>query len=226
MTQRTLIFDCDGVLVDSEPLACAVQAQQLARAGLAITGEEVALQYAGMSAADMRRAIERQLGRSLPEDHEARSAEALTKVFQHELRPVTGMPELLRELDAVGLVRAVASSSSPERLELALRLVGFWHFFAPHIFSTSMVMRGKPAPDLFLFAARALGSDPAECIVIEDSVPGIRAARLAGMMPIGFCGGSHCSPTHAKRLLDAGAEHVCCDAASLSSLIAQRQQRR
>jgi hypothetical protein len=131
MNGPVVIFDCDGVLVDSEPLACAVQAEQLARAGLAITAEEVALRYAGMSAADMRRAIEQQLGRPLPEDHEARSADALKKVFQSDLRPVAGMPELLKTLDALGVVCGVASSSSPERIELALRLVGFWDFFAP-----------------------------------------------------------------------------------------------
>jgi HAD superfamily hydrolase (TIGR01509 family) len=131
------------------------------------------------------------------------------------------MRELLDELDSRGVVRGVASSSSPARLELALRLVGFWDYFAPYIFSASMVSRGKPAPDLFLFAARALGSDPAVCAVIEDSIPGIRAARAAGMTPIGFCAGSHCSLTHAERLLNAGAEHVCADAASLASLFTQ-----
>jgi HAD superfamily hydrolase (TIGR01509 family) len=224
MSRPVVIFDCDGVLVDSEPLACAVQAQQLARVGLAITGEEVALRYAGMSAADMRRAIERQLGRSLPEDHEAHSAEALKKVFQNELRPVKGMLELLQELDARGVVRGVASSSSPERIELALRLVGFWDFFAPHVFSSSMVARGKPAPDLFLFAARALSADPAACIVVEDSVPGIRAARAAGMTVVGFCGGSHCGPGHGQQLLEVGADHVCRDAAALGALLVSRHE--
>jgi HAD superfamily hydrolase (TIGR01509 family) len=215
MNGPVVIFDCDGVLVDSEPLACAVQAEQLARAGLAITAEEVALHYAGMSAADMRRAIEQQLGRPLPEDHEARSADALKKVFQSDLRPVAGMPELLKTLDALGVVCGVASSSSPERIELALRLVGFWDFFAPHVFSSSMVSRGKPAPDLFLFAANAMGADPAGCMVVEDSVPGIRAARAAGMAAIGFCGGTHCATGHEQRLWDAGADHICHGAASL-----------
>jgi HAD superfamily hydrolase (TIGR01509 family) len=219
MAPPTLIFDCDGVLVDSEPLACAVQAEQLAKAGFAITAEQVAFRYAGMSAADMRRAMEREFGRALPEDHEVRSAEALSALFRRELRPVAGMPELLDELDAHGIARGVASSSSPPRLELALRIVGFWDRFAPHIFSASMVSRGKPAPDLFLLAARALGSDPADCIVIEDSVPGVGAARAAGMTAIGFCAGSHCSPGHAERLLAAGATHVCDDAKSLRSLI-------
>jgi HAD superfamily hydrolase (TIGR01509 family) len=217
-----LIFDCDGVLVDSEPLACAVQAPQLARAGLVITGEEVALRYTGMSAADMRRAIEKQLGRSLPEDHEMRSAEALRKAFRSELQPVAGMTQFLEELDTAGVVRGVASSSSPERLELALRLAGLREFFAPHIFSSSMVPRGKPAPDLFLFAAQAIGADPAACMVVEDSVPGISAARAAGMTAVGFCGGSHCGPDHGQRLLEVGADHVCRDAASLAALIAAR----
>jgi HAD superfamily hydrolase (TIGR01509 family) len=224
MNRPAVIFDCDGVLVDSEPLACAVQAQQLGRAGLAISGEEVALRYAGMSAGDMRRAIERELGRALPEDHEARSAEALKKIFQSDLRPVAGMPELLKELDTLGVVRGVASSSSPERIELALRLVGFWDFFAPHVFSSSMVAHGKPAPDLFLFAARALSADPAACIVVEDSVPGIRAARAAGMTVVGFCGGTHCGPGHGQQLLEVGADHVCRDAAALGALLVSRHE--
>jgi HAD superfamily hydrolase (TIGR01509 family) len=224
MNRPAVIFDCDGVLVDSEPLACAFQAQQLGRAGLAISGEEVALRYAGMSAGDMRRAIERELGRALPEDHEARSAEALKKIFQSDLRPVAGMPELLKELDTLGVVRGVASSSSPERIELALRLVGFWDFFAPHVFSSSMVAHGKPAPDLFLFAARALSADPAACIVVEDSVPGIRAARAAGMTVVGFCGGTHCGPGHGQQLLEVGADHVCRDAAALGALLVSRHE--
>jgi HAD superfamily hydrolase (TIGR01509 family) len=219
---EAVIFDCDGVLVDSEPLACAVEARELAQAGLAITGEEVARRYAGMSNRDMRSAIEKELGRPLPEDHAARCAEALKEAFRSELKPVAGMPELLADLAGGGVVRAVASSSSPERIELALRLVGFWDLFAPHVFSSTMVPRGKPAPDLFLLAARSLDADPAACIVVEDSVPGIRAARAAGMTAVGLCAGSHCGQGHAEALREAGAHHVCRDAPALSRFLSER----
>ena len=226
MKEPVVIFDCNGVLVDSEPLACSVQADQLASYGIAITSHDVALRFTGMSAADMRRVIEREYGRQLPQDHEARSAELLQGLFRTQLRPVQGVRELLDELASPEIVRGVASSSSLERVELALRLVGFWDFFAPNVFSSTMVPRGKPAPDLFLFAAKALGADPGSCIVVEDSIAGIRAARAARMTAIGFCGGSHCGRDHGKRLLEAGADQVCPDAASLGQLIGARCTRR
>jgi HAD superfamily hydrolase (TIGR01509 family) len=219
MVHFTLIFDCDGVLVDSEPLACAVQVEQLARAGLVISADEVARRYTGLSTSDMRNAIEREFGRPLPQDHEARLAEALTAIFERDLRAIAGIPWLVERLSARGVTCAVASSSSPQRLELALRTVGLWESFAPHVFSSSLVARGKPFPDLFLYVAQALRADPDTTLVIEDSVPGIRAARGAGMRAIGFCGGSHCGKHHKQSLLEAGAHHVCEETTSLGALI-------
>jgi len=215
-----VIFDCDGVLVDSEMLACGVEARALTAAGYPITATEVAHRYAGVSDADMRRAIEEESGRTLPDDHAARCA--AEDVFGRELRAVQGIAAVVDAVTASGRPVCVASSSSPERLRLALDLTGLWERFAPHVFSAKMVARGKPAPDLFLLAAREMAVEPAACLVVEDSAPGIRAARAAGMTAIGFTGGSHCGPGHDARLREAGAELVCADARALGALLHDR----
>ncbi len=134
----------------------------------------------------------------------------LAQRFRQDLTAIPGMPEALARLDGP---RAVASSSSPERLRLSLGLTGLWDRFAPHVYSASMVQNGKPAPDLFLLAADRLGASPADCVVIEDSPAGIRAAQAAGMRVIGFLGGGHAGPARlADRLAalkpDALVEHA------------------
>ena len=212
---RLVVFDCDGVLVDSEMLACGVEAQALTALGYPVTGEEVARRYAGFSDADMRRSIEREIGRALPVDHAERCAAALQEAFRSELRPVAGMAAVVDAVAAAGRKRCVASSSAPERLRLALSVTGLWEKFAPHVFSAKMVARGKPAPDLFLFAAERMEVEPAVCLVVEDSVPGVQAARAAGMTAVGFSGGGHCGPDHAARLREAGVDEVCADAGAL-----------
>jgi HAD superfamily hydrolase (TIGR01509 family) len=216
---RLVVFDCDGVLVDSETLACGVEARALTAFGYPITGEEVARRYAGLSDADMRRAVEREIGRALPPDYPERCKAALEEAFRRELKPVAGIPEVIDAVTAADLGRCVASSSAPERLKLALTITGLWEKFAPNVFSAKMVARGKPAPDLFLFAAGRMGVDPAACLVVEDSVPGVQAARAAGMTAVGFAGGGHCGPDHAARLREAGAERVCADARALSDAL-------
>ena len=218
-TRRLMIFDCDGVLVDSEVLACGVQARAITGYGLPLTTADVARRFLGMSARDMRAAVEIDLGRPLPEDHEARCAEQLFALFRRELKPVQGMRDLVGRLGAAGHPRCVASSSSPERIALALEVAGLSKAFEPHVFSATQVERGKPAPDLFLHAARAMAFAPARCVVVEDSVNGIRAARCAGMIAVGFLGGTHCSPGHGEALLQAGAHRTCHDAGELTEAL-------
>jgi beta-phosphoglucomutase-like phosphatase (HAD superfamily) len=110
----------------------------------------------------------------------------------------------------------VASGSSPDRIALALKVTGLSDFFGPHVFSSTMVARGKPAPDLFLHAAKSMGFRPEICVVVEDSVNGIKAARRAGMRALGFLGGSHCAASHGDDLVVAGADGLCRDSSALA----------
>ncbi len=212
---QLVIFDCDGVLVDSEILACGVQSRALADYGLRITPEEVADRFLGASATDMRAAIEIDLGGPLPSDHEARCGQELFALFRAELKAVAGISRVIAAARDAGYELCVASSSGLERIHLALDVVGLLDTLSPHIYSSTMVRRGKPAPDLFLHAARCMGVLPENCRVVEDSVNGVRAGQAAGMQVIAFCGGSHCRPNHGERLRVAGAGAIARDADEL-----------
>ncbi|MEO3431599.1 HAD family hydrolase [Inquilinus sp. CAU 1745] len=188
MAARLVIFDCDGVLVDSEPIALACFRDALAGIGLDLTLDETTRRFLGRSAADCRRRIEDLTGRLLPKDFQERFHETLFDVLERELRPMVGIEQLLDGLDAPV---AVASSSAPDRLRHTLKVAGLLNRFEGRLFSATMVPNGKPAPDLFLHAATVMGFDPADCIVVEDTRPGVEAARNAGMPCIGFLGGGH-----------------------------------
>jgi HAD superfamily hydrolase (TIGR01509 family) len=149
--------------------------------------------------------IEREMGRPLPASLSDEIAARVAERYGAELKPIRHVAETLVLLD---LPICVASSSKPAKLSLGLIQTGLFDYFYPHIYSTSLVAQGKPAPDIFLFAARQMGKDPAHCVVVEDSISGVRAARAAGMYAIGFAGGTHCPPGHAGELLDAGADIV------------------
>jgi HAD superfamily hydrolase (TIGR01509 family) len=220
-TRSLVIFDCDGVLVDSERLACDVQARALTAYGLALSEADVAKRFLGVSARDMRAALEIDLGRPLPADHEARCSAELYDLFRRELKPVRGISAVLAALSATNHPRCVASSSSPERIALALDVAGLSRHFDGNVFSSTMVARGKPAPDLFLYAADKIGLAPADSVVIEDSANGIKAARSAGMLAVGFLGGSHCAPDHGDKLVEAGADRICRDASELARVLAE-----
>jgi HAD superfamily hydrolase (TIGR01509 family) len=199
------IFDCDGVLVDSEAIACRVCVPCLAELGIAISIEEVADRYIGMSAASMVADLETRYDRALPADLYETMRHRIIAAFETESLTIEGVAEVLGEHD--GPV-CVASGSTRERVRRCLSLVGLLQHFDPHIFSATQVPKGKPAPDLFLFAAREMGVDAPNCLVIEDSVHGVSAAVAAGMRVLGFTGGSHCGPAHAERLLAAGASGI------------------
>ncbi|MEZ0167672.1 HAD family hydrolase [Microvirga sp. TS319] len=196
-----LIFDCDGVLVDSEPLACQVDAEVLTALGLPYTADEITRQFVGKSMRDMIGRIEADHGCTLPDDFAERVNSALFARFETDLKPIAGVGEAIRSLPHP---RCVASSSVPERIALSLRVTGLADLFG-NVFSATQVARGKPAPDLFLFAAQKMGALPEECLVIEDSPAGVQAAIAAGMRVIGFTGGGHCSPGHAEQLRQTGA---------------------
>jgi len=181
-----VIFDCDGVLVDSEKIAVRIDVAMLADLGWPMAEEEVVERFVGRSYADMGRDIAEHLGRPLPEGWNEPYRQLYREAFDRELTPVDGIVEAL---DALTLPSCVASSTSHGGLRHTLGLTGLYERFAGRIFSATEVARGKPAPDLFLHAARTLGVEPRRCVVVEDSRYGVEAARAAGMRAFGYCGG-------------------------------------
>jgi len=204
-TTTLLIFDCDGVLVDSERLACSALAKLMTTLGHAMTTEEAVLAFAGSSLSDVLSRAEKLLSRPIPQRMGEQTSRELMARLRGELMAVAGVKEAIA---ALPYRRCVASSSEPERLLLSLEVSGLSSVFGNDVFSAARVANGKPAPDLFLLAARCLEIDPSCCIVIEDSVLGIEAARAAAMAAIGFAGASHASDELARRLAAAGAETV------------------
>jgi HAD superfamily hydrolase (TIGR01509 family) len=178
-----LIFDCDGVLVDSEPISNRILHEMLAEVGLARDLEATTREFLGLSMEDCWRIVERKLGRPLPPEFAARYERALRDGFQSELRPVRGVKQALRRIRRP---LCVASSGSLEKIRYSLELTGLRTFFEERLFSAAEVGRGKPAPDLFLHAARQLGADPARCVVIEDSPRGVQAGVAARMIVLGY----------------------------------------
>ena len=181
-----VIFDCDGVLVDSERIAVRIDVIVLERLGWPLTEAEVIERFVGRSEEYMVGEIEAALGRPLAPDWEDEFRPLYHDAFEAELVPVDGVVDAL---DRIGAPTCVASSSSHERLRRTLGLTGLYERFAGRIFSAADVSNGKPAPDLFLHAAATLGADPARCAVVEDSVFGLQAARAAGMTAFGYGGG-------------------------------------
>ena len=218
-----LIFDCDGVLVDSEHLACASLAEVMTTLGHSMTADEAMLAFAGRSLKDVLARAERLLSRPIPEDLGEQAAVQLMARFRRELQAVAGVKEAIA---ALPYRRCVASSSDPGRLTLSLDVTGLSALFGNNVFSAVEVANGKPAPDLFLLAARRLGEDPSSCIVIEDSVLGVEAAGAAGMAAIGFAGASHANQGLAERLAAAGAEPVIHSMANLPAAVEQLIGRR
>lgn len=202
MPYDLVIFDCDGVLIDSEALASRIDAEELTRIGYPTSYSDVVLRFTGLSSATMRKLVEEDWGRPLPNDFDAVVQSRIKESYRTELQAIAGIDDLLRQLP---LPRCVASSSDPGKLRLGLELTRLWSHFDPHVFSSEMVKAGKPAPDLFLFAAAKMGIEPARCVVVEDSVAGVRAGVAAAMTVIGFTAGRHCLPDHGQRLLSAGA---------------------
>jgi HAD superfamily hydrolase (TIGR01509 family) len=211
-----VIFDCDGVLVDSEVISCRAHAATLTRHGYPITEDQVLKRFLGVSDREARMTIEAELGRSLPADFEAQMKQAALQRYADELRLV---PYIAETIAAMELPKCVASSGTPEKIRHGLICAGLYDLLAPHIFSAVQVKRGKPAPDLFLFAAEQMQAAPARCVVIEDSVPGVTGAVAAGMTVLGFHGGSHCRPGHADTLRAAGAAVTFDDMRQLPGLI-------
>lgn len=211
MAYDLVIFDCDGVLVDSEPISNRILAERLTAIGLPTTTEESIRDYMGRSWKTDQEIIEGRLGRPLPDGWvDAYHAEVIA-AFATELEPVAG---IVAALDAIDLPRCVASSSAHPRIRAALDATGLLVRFDGRIFSATDVEHGKPAPDLFLHAASRMGVSPARCVVIEDSPLGVQGACAAGMTVIGYA-----DLMPAERLRAAGASHIVDRLSALDALI-------
>ena len=198
--RRLVIFDCDGVLVDSEPVSVAVLIEVIREAGVEIDESVVYQRFLGRSMAAVVEFLQDEHGVRFDAARIAAMRERLYARFRAELKAVPGVAEMLGRL---GHRVCVASSSQPERIRLSLEVTGLLAFFEPHIYSSSMVESGKPAPDLFLHAAQAMGEDPDDCVVIEDSPAGIEAATRAGMRVFAFVGGAHAGPAGLRQRVQA-----------------------
>jgi HAD superfamily hydrolase (TIGR01509 family) len=195
---KLVIFDCDGVLVDSERLAIRVDVDVLAGLGWVITEQDAVEQFVGRSMAQIRQRVESHLGRTLPSNWEDEFHNRLQEVYVSELVPVQG---IVQALDAIPYLTCVASSGTHEKIRFSLTLTGLYDRFDGRIFSATEVVHGKPAPDLFLHAAARMQAVPEECAVVEDSAPGVTAALEAGMHVLAYAGGV----TSAEKLKRRGA---------------------
>lgn len=213
---KLVIFDCDGVLIDSEHLACVAETRVFRRFGLDMAEDFIVSHCIGLSWASSLKLIEQHFNWTAPADCILAVHEETRHIFETELKAIAGISDLL---DRLACRRCVASSSSPERLRHSLGLVGLYESLAPHIFSATMVKHGKPAPDLFLHAAREMGTPPQDCVVIEDSIAGVTAAKAANIPVIGFTGGSHAQPGLDARLHAAGAAVVVADMQEVAGLL-------
>jgi len=214
---KLVIFDCDGVLVDSEIIACRIEMAALAALGHPIGAADFRRNAVGRSRKDVNAMLDSLWDGTLPPDYTEQIRAATFAAFEAELQPVPGIRAVLAGLD--GQRRCVASSSHPTRIARALAATGLAEFFGSHVFSAIEVARGKPAPDLFLHAAARMATAPQDCLVVEDSVPGIEAAKAAGMIAVGFTAGGHCAAGHDAVLRAAGAGAVAADGPALAALL-------
>ncbi|MGL3606210.1 HAD family hydrolase [Rhizobium sp. G187] len=214
-----ILFDCDGVLVDSEIIAAKVESKLLNDAGYPISVEEMGERFAGMTWKNILLSIEKEVDIPLSASLIDKSEQLLDQRLAREVKAIEGVAFALARLKTP---RCICSNSSSQRLDMMLTKVGLKEAFAPHIYSAKDLGadRVKPKPDIFLHGASQFGVSPSKCIVIEDSVHGVHAARAAGMRVVGFTGASHTYPSHADKLTDAGAETVIARMTDLPGVVA------
>lgn len=201
MTPALVIFDCDGVLVDSEAISNRIMAEAISAAGVPMTYEECRARFVGGSLQRVIDTVEQWRGTPLPARWKADYESRRNAAFHRELKAVPGAAAAIRAIRASGTPLCVASSGSPEKMDLTLGLTGLKDDFDGNLFSATMVAHGKPAPDLFLYAAEQMGQVPENCVVVEDSLLGVTAAVAAGMRVLAYTG-----DTEADALKAAGGQ--------------------
>jgi HAD superfamily hydrolase (TIGR01509 family) len=201
---QLVIFDCDGVLVDSEPISNEVLAAMITAEGVPMRMAEARRTFQGLMLSEVRAVVEAALGRSLPEDWLKRFERERERAFRRELRPVPGAREAVQRIATAGVAVCVASQGKLEKTALSLRLTGLDRLFPQRtIFSAYSVAKGKPAPDLFLHAASTMGAQASACVVVEDTPSGVSGAVAAGMRTLGYAADSD-----ERALRHAGAEII------------------
>ena len=214
-----VIFDCDGVLIDSEAIFCAVDAEALTKLGHPTAASTIAERFAGIPHRTAWQTLADEHRLNLPDCWLDDLLRECDRRFITELKAIAGAADAITKIKNHGHEVCVASSTDLTPLADNLDRTGMLGHVTPNVFSVSQVKRSKPAPDVFLFAASQMGFDPTDCIVVEDSVAGVTAARRAGMRSVGFIGGGHAYDTLQMRLLDAGAACICSSMAEISDLI-------
>lgn len=183
---RLVIFDCDGVLVNSEGIANRVMASHITRAGWRMTGPQSEALFKGSTMDQVIEAVEQHLGHRLPASWLERFEDECFSAFTDELEPIDGVIDLIRRVHRAGLMSCVASQGSLKKMSVTLKAAGLIDMLGTHVFSAANVGRPKPAPDIFLHAAMRMSTPASQCLVIEDSVTGVKAALAASMSVIGY----------------------------------------
>lgn len=209
------IFDCDGVIVDSEILAIEVLLESLKPYGFSSDVQSWAGDFSGYRTKDILQMLREKHGLPLPTDFYEQNRVLAKQRFQNELKAIPGMPELITSLSGK---QAVVSNSKKDHVEMCLEKAGLIGHFEPHIYSSDMVINSKPAPDLYLLALERLEVRAEDCVVVEDSVAGAQAAIGAGIEVIGFVGGLHVDQRQIPALLEVGVSHIAHDAEELKML--------
>lgn len=212
-----LIFDCDGVVIDSEFLHSEAEAICFQELGISITQAQLKERFSGVSDVDMFKRMEGDYGIAIPADFKMRLNNVKKNLFTKKLKAIDGIHQALEQTQ--NIPRCIASSSNLEMLDHNLKLTNLYELFRPRIFSSQMVARGKPFPDLFLYAIEKMGQRPEDSIVIEDSIAGVQAGKAAGSQVIGFIGGSHCCDQHKNLLTEAGADQILSSMFQLPKLV-------
>ena len=213
LAPKLVIFDCDGVLVDSEAIACSILARHVTEQGWSMTPEQSRQHFQGLSMSRCVELIEQRLGRALPSDFLTQFEQETFACFRKELQPVIGIESVLQYLQETSQNICVASSGSHEKMAVTLGKTNLKRYFGEHVFSAAQVAHGKPAPDLFLFAAQQFSVAPSDCWVVEDSLPGVQAGLAAGMQVIGYC------PSVGDPGLLASSVHCIAEMSELTQLI-------
>lgn len=219
MSISHIIFDCDGVLVDSEPLSMRADVEILTRAGIRITEAEAHRRFVGTTFQDMIRALEKEHGTKLPENLSDLKNNRMNEMYRTELKLVRGVRDALEDIRNMGLSMSIASNGPKDRVKLALQLTGLLPYFKNAIVTYEDVPQGKPAPGMYLLAAKNVGTKADNCLVVEDSIAGVTAAVDAGCWTLGFTGTYEDQQAHGTKLKDIGAEAIFSKMVDLPALV-------